>query len=66
MISPEGRSNDALFGYGAVASPDLDRGGFPDVVLVRATQPSPSVEVYSANDGHRVGHRTIHTQRAWR
>lgn len=62
VISPEGRGNDALFGYAAVASPDLDRGGFPDVVLVRATQPSPSVEVYSANDGHRVGHRTIHAE----
>lgn len=60
VISPDGPGDDQLFGYGVVAAPDLDHGGFTDVVLVRATQPSPSMEVYSANDGHRVGRRSLH------
>jgi len=41
---------------GAIAAAqDLTRDGFPSVILARASPVGASVEVYSTNDGHRVG-----------
>jgi hypothetical protein len=43
-----------IFGLSAALLPDLARDGFPDVALGRTQNDAAMVEVYSANDGHRV------------
>lgn len=52
------------FALSAVLMPDLARDGFPDVALGRAQPDGASVEVYSANDVHRVGARRVTSREA--
>ena len=48
------------FGAGALYTPDLARDGYPDLAVARATTPDATLEVYSANDGHRLGIFPLH------
>ena len=59
-VEPQGPEPTVGFGFGALFAPDLAHDGFPDVVVTRATVPDATMEVYSANDGHRSGRFPLH------
>lgn len=59
-VTAAGREPTTDFGAGALYTPDLARDGYPDIGVVRATAPDATLEVYSANDGHRLGSYALH------
>ncbi len=59
-VTAQGPEPSTGFGAGALYSPDLARDGFPDIAVARATTPDATLEVYSANDGHRLGTFPLH------
>ncbi len=59
-VGPTGPEPTTNFGVGAVYTPDLAHDGYPDIGVVRATAPDATLEVYSANDGHRLGRFPLH------
>jgi serine/threonine protein kinase len=59
-VTAQGGEPTTGFGAGAIYAPDLANDGFPDIALARATAPDATLEVYSANDGHRLGVFALH------
>lgn len=59
-VTAQGPEPTTGFGAGALYTPDLARDGYPDIGVVRATTPDATLEVYSANDGHRLGSFPLH------
>lgn len=59
-VGPTGPEPTTNFGAGAVFTPDLAHDGYPDLGVVRATAPDATLEVYSANDDHRLGRFPLH------
>jgi hypothetical protein len=59
-VGSQGPEPTTGFGAGALYAPDLAHDGFPDLALARATTPDATLEVYSANDGHRLGVYPLH------
>jgi len=59
-IGPTGPEPTTNFGVGAVYAHDLAHDGYPDIGVVRATTPDATLEVYSANDDHRLGRFPLH------
>ncbi|MDP3213543.1 MAG: FG-GAP-like repeat-containing protein, partial [Deltaproteobacteria bacterium] len=59
-VTAQGPEPTTGFGAGAVYAPDLAGDGYPDIALARATAPDATLEVYSANDGHRLGVFALH------
>jgi serine/threonine protein kinase len=59
VINPTEPAEGMVFGLSAALVPDLARDGFADVVLGRTQSDGASVEVYSANDVHRIGARRV-------
>jgi serine/threonine protein kinase len=63
MLAPESSGQGVSFALGAQVMPDLSHDGFADVVVTHENPESAALEVYSANDGHRIArvpfeHRT--------
>lgn len=59
-VGPTGTEPTTNFGVGAVYTADLAHDGYPDIGVVRATAPDATLEVYSANDDHRLGRFALH------
>ena len=59
MVNPAEPGEGMVFGLSAALVPDLTRDGFADVVLGRTQSDGASIEVYSANDVHRIGARRV-------
>jgi hypothetical protein len=59
-VTAQGTEPTTGFGAGAVYTPDLAHDGYPDIGVARATTPDATLEVYSANDGHRLGAFPLH------
>lgn len=62
VISAAAPGEGIAFGISASLIPDLARDGFPDVALGRTETAGAAVEVYSANDAHRVGVHRVTTR----
>lgn len=54
-VPPAGSGAERTLGQGVVMMPDVARDGFPDIAVPVSETNSSAVEVYSANDGHRIG-----------
>ncbi len=59
-VTAFGNEPTSGFGSGALYTPDLARDGYPDIAVARATVPDATLEIYSANDGHRLGSFPLH------
>jgi serine/threonine protein kinase len=59
-VTAQGPEPTTGFGAASLYAPDLARDGYPDIALTRATTPDATLEVYSANDGHRLGTFPLH------
>ncbi len=62
MIEAVEASDEVTFGPGAVLMPDVAHDGFADVAVMRTAREGVFAEVYSANDGHRLGRRAVSTR----
>ncbi len=58
-IEPTSPGEGITFGLGAALVPDLAHDGFADVAVPRTQTDGASVDVYSANDAHRLGRRAL-------
>jgi serine/threonine protein kinase len=58
-IEPPTPGEGISFGLGAVLVPDLAHDGFADVAVPRTQADGASVDVFSANDAHRLGRRAL-------
>ncbi len=59
LIEPTGTGEGTAFGLGAILMPDVASDGFADVAVPRTEASGASVEVFSANDAHRLGRRDL-------
>lgn len=59
VVNPAEPGEGMVFGLSAALVPDLARDGFADVVLGRTQSDGASMEVYSANNVHRIGARRV-------
>jgi|GEM_PF-1260070 len=59
VVNPAEPGEGMVFGLSAALVPDLTSDGFADVVLGRTQSDGASMEVYSANDVHRIGARRV-------
>ncbi len=58
-IEPSAPGEGMTFGPWAVLMPDIAQDGFPDLAVPRTQSGEVSVEVFSANDQHRLGRREL-------
>lgn len=54
-VPQAGLGAERPIGQGLVMIPDVARDGFPDIAVPMSEANTSAVEVYSANDGHRIG-----------
>ncbi len=59
LIEPSGTGEGTSFGLGAILMPDVASDGFADIAVPRTEASGASVEVFSANDAHRLGRRDV-------
>lgn len=59
LIEPPSPGEGISFGPGAILMPDTAHDGFADIAVPRNENGGVSVEVFSANDAHRLGRREL-------
>jgi serine/threonine protein kinase len=59
LIEPPSPGEGISFGLGAILMPDTAHDGFADLAVPRNESGAVSVDVFSANDAHRLGRREL-------